>query len=249
MALKAPTKISLFKQLANYDSESGISRIVCVDEFVGEYSGLVSSNGGGWCRLDGDFGRKYKVCIAKRSGELRFSWEPADDERSQISQEVAEFGAGKFTKGAAIYLIKICGVSHRNSSRPIRQDIRAALKDGPCVACGTTSQIEIDHKNGLYNDPRVLSAETQLITDFQPLCKHCNDQKRQTYNYTKTTGKRYAATCIPMLKPFGIDFVQGNETFDPTNVNATVGSYWHDPVHFMEEVTKRLKKKMILVEN
>jgi hypothetical protein len=249
MATKAPTKISLFKQLSNYDSVSGISRIVCVDEFVGEYSGLVSSNGGGWCRLDGDFGRKYKVCIAKRSGELRFSWDLCDDERSQISQDVTEFGAGKFTKGSAIYLIKICGVSDRSSSRPIRQDIRAAIKDGPCVACGTTSQIEIDHKNGLYNDPRVLSAETQLITDFQPLCKHCNDQKRQTYNYTKTTGKRYAATCIPMLRPLGIDFVQGDETFDPNNVNATVGTYWHDPVYFMDEVSKRLKKKMILIEN
>ena len=249
MALKAPTKISLFKQLANYDSESGTSRIVCVDEFVGEYAGLVSGNGGGWCRLDGDFGRKYKICIAKRSGELRFSWDLCDDERSQISQEVVGFGAGNFTKGSAIYLIKICGVSNRSSSRPIRQDIRAALKDGPCVACGTTSQIEIDHKNGLYNDPRVLNAETQLIADFQPLCKHCNDQKRQTYNCTKTEGKRYGATRIPMLRPFGIDFVQGNETFDLEDPNTTVGTYWHDPVYFMEEVAKRMKKKMILLES
>ena len=249
MALKAPTKIYLFKQLANFDSESGTTRIVCVDEFVGDYASLVSSNGGGWCRLDGDFGRKYKVCIAKRSGELRFSWNLCDDERSQISQEVADFGAGKFTKGSAIYLIKICGVSDRSSSRPIRQDIRAVLKDGPCVACGTTSQIEIDHKNGLYNDPRVLSAETQLLSDFQPLCKHCNDQKRQTYNYTKTTGKRYAATSIPMLKAFGIDFVGGNETFDQNDVNSTIGSYWHDPVYFMEEVAKKLKKKMILIDS
>jgi hypothetical protein len=52
-----------------------------------------------------------------------------------------------------------------------------------------------------------------------------------------------------MLRPLGIDFVQGDETFDPNNVNATVGTYWHDPVYFMDEVSKRLKKKMILIEN
>ena len=242
MATKSPTKINLFKELSKFNEEIGVSEIVCVDQFTCNYSGLVSGNGGGWCRLDGDFGRKYKVCIAKRSGELRYSWEPTNEERTEISHQMASYGGANFTKGTAIYLVKICGFFDRSSTRPIRNDIRSALKDGPCVSCGSSSQIEIDHKNGLYNDPRVLSSETQLVSDFQPLCKHCNDQKRQTYNYTKTTGKRYPASMIPMLRPFGVDFVEGTDDFNPKDPNATVGSYWHDPIHFMNELKKIIKK-------
>jgi len=239
MASKSLSKIALFKKLAEYDPSTGLSRIVAVTEFVAEYASLVSSNGGGWCRLDGEFGRKHKVCIAKRSGELRFSWDPEEYERSLISSQMAEFPGADFTKGNSIHLIKICGILDRSSARPIRQDIRNALKNGPCVACGSCSQIEIDHKNGLYNDPRVLSAETQTIDDFQPLCKHCNDQKRQTYNWTKQTGKRYPATMIPMLRHFGVDFVRGDETFDPKDPDTTVGSYWHDPVEFMSALASK----------
>ena len=54
--------------------------------------------------------------------------------------------------------------------RPIRDDIRKALKDQPCVVCGSRSSIVLDHKNDLYNDPRVLDTATQTIDDFQPLC-------------------------------------------------------------------------------
>ena len=216
--------------------------VVSVEQFTDKYAGLITGNGGGWCRLDGDFGRKYNVCIAKKSGELRFSWQPSDEEKDLFGNEMRTFPGANFTKGNSIYLLKICGNSDRSSARPIRQDIRNALKNGPCVSCGTTSQIEIDHKNGLYNDPRVLSAETQDVSDFQPLCKHCNDQKRQTYNYTKTTGKRYPATMIPMLKPFGVDFVEGSEDFNPLDPNATVGSYWHDPIYFISQLVANLKK-------
>lgn len=239
------SKINLFKILSNYNEETKTSDIVCVNQFTGEYSGLISGNGGGWCRLDGNFGRKYKVCIARQNGELRFSWTPTDEEKLQISQEMLAFGGSNFTKGIAIYLIKICGALDHSSGRPIRDDIRNALKYGPCVSCGTTSQIEIDHKNGLYNDPRVLSIDTQILDDFQPLCKHCNDQKRQTYNYMKATGKRYPATMIPMMKPFGIDFILGTEFFDYDDPNTTVGTYWHDPVHFMTTIYELYKNKII----
>ena len=243
ISTKAPTKIDLFKELSQYQEDTGVSNVVSVDQFTDKYAGLNTGNGGGWCRLDGDFGRKYKVCIAKKSGELRFSWQETEEEKELFGNEMRAFPGANFTKGTAIYLLKICGNSDRSSARPIRQDIRAALKDGPCVSCGSTSQIEIDHKNGLYNDPRVLSAETQDISDFQPLCKHCNDQKRQTYNYTKTTGRRYPATMIPMLRPFGIAYVEGTDGFNPEDPNATVGTYWHDPIHFMSEISQMLKNK------
>jgi len=243
-AVKTMSKIDLFKKLSHFQSDSYTSRIVCVDEFVGDYLGLQLGNGGGWCRLDGDFGKKNKICVVKRSGEFRFSWRPTDEEDAQLRAEIASFmqqnaSSVVFTKGNSVYLLKICGILNDISARPIRQDIRTALKAGPCVVCGTGSQIEIDHKNGLYNDPRVLSAETQTVDDFQPLCKHCNDQKRETYNYMKREGKRYPATLIPVWKPFGIAFTVGNETYDPMDTNATVGTFWHDPVAFASFVAQR----------
>jgi hypothetical protein len=68
------TKIELFKELANFDSIISVSRFVNANEFVNKYSGLRFGNGGGWARLDGDFGRKYKVCFVSANGAKRLSW-------------------------------------------------------------------------------------------------------------------------------------------------------------------------------
>ena len=124
--------------------------------------------------------------------------------------------------------------------RPIRKDIHAHHKATGCVVCGSHSDLVTDHKNDLYNDPRVLEATTQTIDDFQCLCNHCNLQKRQVSKTTKETGRRVGATTIPSLAIWGVDFVEGDETFDESDVNAMVGTYWYDPVEFM----KKLKQKI-----
>lgn len=126
-------------------------------------------------------------------------------------------------------------------NRPIRKDIHAYHKKtvGACVVCGSKSSLVTDHKNDLYNDPRVLDTKTQTKEDFQCLCNHCNLQKREVAVKTKSTGKRYKATLIPQLAPFGIDFIEGNEEYDPEDINAMVGTYWYDPVAFMEEIYNR----------
>ena len=105
-----------------------------------------------------------------------------------------------------------------------------------CVVCGSHSDLVTDHKNDLYNDPRVLCAATQTIDDFQCLCNHCNLQKRQVSVKTKQTNQRIPATDIPQLAIFGIDFIHGDKTFDPSDVNAMVGTYWYDPVAFMAHI-------------
>jgi hypothetical protein len=230
-------KIELFKELANFDSNTCTTRFVNVNEFTGKYSELRFGNGGGWARLDGDFGRKLKVCVVKKNGSKRFSWNQTEEEETTIEEELCD---KTFEKGTSIMLIKICGLQDLSSARPIRKDIRDALSKLPCVVCGTNSQIEIDHKNGLYNDPRVLNSQSQTVEDFQPLCKHCNDQKRQTCVWQKKQNKRYPATMIPQLAPFKVDFVQGDETYDETNVDALVGTYWYDPVEFMKKLILKM---------
>ncbi len=131
----------------------------------------------------------------------------------------------------------------KSGNRPIRQDIENYHKSTGCVVCGSKSDLTTDHKNDLYNDPRVLDARTQTRDDFQCLCRHCNLLKRQICKKTKETGKRYGATNIIGLKMFGIDFIEGDETFDAKDSNAMVGTYWYDVVAFMEYVKNFLESR------
>ena len=39
---------------------------------------------------------------------------------------------------------------------------------------------------------------------------------------------------------FGIDFTKGTEDFDPSDIDAMVGTYWYDPCAFMEYIKKSL---------
>ena len=112
-----------------------------------------------------------------------------------------------------------------------------------CVACGSKSDLTTDHKNDLYNDPRVLDMKTQKREDFQCLCRHCNLLKRQICKKTKEEKKRYGATNIPGIAIFGVDFIEGDETFDINNPNAMVGTYWYDVVAFMEHIKNSLKSQ------
>lgn len=122
----------------------------------------------------------------------------------------------------------------RTISQAVRREI---LKDGTCVACGSHSSLVVDHKNDLYNDPRVLDVTTQTMDDFQCLCTHCNLQKRQVSKETRETGRRYPATRIPMLAPFKVDFISGGFEYDETDVNAMVGTFWYDPLEFMKKIS------------
>lgn len=128
------------------------------------------------------------------------------------------------------------------ASRPIRKDIHEYHKKIGCVVCGSHSDLVTDHKNDLYNDPRVLDRNTQTIDDFQCLCNHCNLQKRQISKITKEKSTRIGATTIPSLTIFGIDFIKGNETFDITDINAMEGTYWYDPVAFMKYIKETNKQ-------
>jgi len=142
----------------------------------------------------------------------------------------------KAPKTGAIRQLRLNGVHHHtfdSLNRPIRKDIRAYHVSQSCIVCGSKSDLVCDHKNDVYNDPRVLDTKTQTLEDFQCLCNHCNLQKRQIAKETRSSGKRYGATRIPQLAVFGIDFIQGDETFDQDNPNAMIGTYWHDPVAFM----------------
>ena len=125
-------------------------------------------------------------------------------------------------------------------SRPIGTNIKKEHKDKPCVFCGTKTNLIYDHKNDLYNNPRVLNSKTQTVDDFQSVCNSCNLRKRAVCKKTRESGERYAASNIPHLKPLGIDFTRGDKTYDKNDPNAMVGTYYYDPVQFLEDAIKKI---------
>jgi len=260
---KKVSKLVLFKKLANLDKDTGESRIVDKAEFIGEYSELNFTNGGDWCRRS-SFAKppnNYKIATATKTGKVNLLWDASDDEKANVekyfrekcnianSTNENENGNGneniRQTRSiTSIKYIKSFGKFEAgNTTRAIRKDILEYYKTKSCVNCGSNSELQCDHKNGLYNDLRVLSLITQTIDDFQSLCRHCNCQKRQIEKKTRETNRRYGATNIPHLQSFGIDFIEGDETLDVNNPNTLRGTYWYDPIAFTKYIHMKLQNQ------
>jgi len=132
-----------------------------------------------------------------------------------------------------------CKNNDKLRGHPIREDIKKYFKDNNCIMCDASKTI-CDHKNDLYNDLNVLNTKTQKTTDFQPLCNKCNLRKRAVSIKTVKDKKRQPPP--PSIRLLGIDFTQGDENYDPGDINAMVGTYWYDPMAFMTEVLQILRR-------
>jgi len=124
-------------------------------------------------------------------------------------------------------------------NRPISKKIREHFKGKCCVACGSKKSMVIDHKNDLYNDHRVCNTDTQLISDFQPLCNACNLKKRADCRKTKEQGKRQPAP-FQLLQVGCPAFIEGDETLDENGLGLK-GTYWYD-VQAYNNFCKKLDK-------
>lgn len=96
----------------------------------------------------------------------------------------------------------------KRKSRPIASWIKKICYTRCCASCGKKSDLVVDHKNDLYNDPRVLDIKTQRLDDFQTLCRRCNLIKRQVCIDTIKQNKRQGAGEFNN----SIDFIEGDET-------------------------------------
>lgn len=198
------TKIELFEELAGID-ENGCSRWVSVDEFVGEYQGLQLLNGAGWSRDDGPFGKKYQI------------------ERDKSR-----------TPGNRTDAIRTVGFAIDGTySAYIDPEIRRMIQARRCVVLGTSNP-EVDHKNGMKNEDRVMRNEDQRLSDFQPLSKAANDAKRQFCKECKRTGIRYDAKQLGYPMSFYEGGLEHNGEED-----ACVGCYWYDPLEFKKHLQEK----------
>lgn len=162
-----------------------------------------------------------------------------DEEQKKMVEEYKQKRRNDGLKmGQGVIGFIIHGVNNEESKkRPIRKDIKDHYKQSRCITCGTRKTI-CDHKNDLYNDPRVLCEKTQTNGDFQSLCNNCNLRKRAVSIKTVKENKRQPPPYTILAMNGGIEFISGDETFNPNDPNAMVGTYWYDPIAFGKQCLK-----------
>lgn len=185
-------------------NKEGVSRWVSVTEFIGEFSPLVFGNGGSWARKEGTLAKKYKIEFDK-----------------------------SITPGNSIDRIKLAGFNNNNFTQGIKQEIKSAIKKMRCLVLGTTNP-EVDHKNGMKNDKRVMNKEGQRLEDFQPLSRAANDAKRQFCKDCKKTHKRFDAKILG----YPMSFYAGEESHNDETTSC-VGCFWYDVAEFRRHLKEK----------
>lgn len=124
--------------------------------------------------------------------------------------------------------IQLIGIDDEYSNRSIRKDILKDIKSRKCAHTGfastTQNEIECDHKNGRYDDINALDLSKQSLTDFQPLCRQANLQKRSDCKSCVLTGFRFDAKSLGYSK----SVTEGTLKYD----GSCEGCYWFDPIEF-----------------
>ena len=165
----------------------------------------------------------------------------SDDETDVIPEELlVEFLCEhKKTKHTGIIGIFVHSKksNDNDNTRTINKQIhKKIINNNSCVICGTNTQIICDHKNDLYNDPRVLNVKTQTADDFQPLCNHCNLQKRQICKEEIEKSKIYSAKNIQRYTKYNFEFPWEKKAFDKKDIYCKNDTYWFDPVEFENKI-------------
>ena len=184
--------------------EKGCSRWINTSEFVGEYADLKFGNGASWARKESTLAKRYIIEFDK-----------------------------SITSGNGIDRIRLNGFNDGDYSQHIRADIKREISSRRCVVLGT-SKPEVDHKNGMKNEGRVMRNEDQQISDFQPLSKAANDAKRQCCKECRRTGVRYDAKMLG----YPMSYYAGGPNHNMEE-DACVGCYWYDPLEFKRHLKQK----------
>jgi hypothetical protein len=178
------------------------------------------------------------IVIYKGKIKSKIYTDTDEDIKDDIKDDIDNFKNNYNGTSKGIIGIKILSIRTTNNNRPIRKDIKDFYKNHNCIICGSYSEIVVDHKNDYYNDPKVLITATQTLDDFQPLCNHCNLQKRQISKNEKETNILYSCNNILQLKCFEKEINKLNSLLP-----EKCYSYWYDPVKYIERI------KYILLNN
>lgn len=183
-------------------NDKGISRWVSCDEFVGEFADLKFGNGASWARKESTLAKRYVIEFDK-----------------------------SISPGNGIDRVRLNGFNNGDYSQHIRSDIKKDVSSRRCVVLGTSNP-EVDHKNGMKNEDRVMKNEEQRLSDFQPLSKAANDAKRQFCKECRRTGIRYDAKQLG----YPMSYYKGGAKHNGEE-DACVGCFWYDPIEFRKHLT------------
>lgn len=199
-------------------------------------------------RNDSTLGKQYK--FFRFSRKLYFSektsncWNLTDEDKEMLTKihsklKFPQKGDKNYfnNNSRVVYYIQFFGKGNKIKDEDVRSDIKKEIYKYPCVHCGTKENIQVDHKNDLKNNPRVLIKKTQKLEDFQPLCAKCNSLKRSAKQNMLKTNKRYGAKKLDLDYP--IDFIEGDETLNKEDPNWYIGTYWGDCKAFRQSLFKK----------
>ena len=183
---------------------NGCSRWVDTSEFTGKYATLKFGNGASWARKESTLAKRYIIEFDK-----------------------------SITSGNGIDRIRLSGLNDGDYSQHIRSDIKREIRSRRCVVLGTSNP-EVDHKNGMKNEGRVMRNEDQHLSDFQPLSKAANDAKRQFCKECKRTGIRFDAKKLGYPMSYYLGTAEHHNEED-----ACIGCYWYDPLEFKRHLKQK----------
>lgn len=132
-------------------------------------------------------------------------------------------------KGSISY-VQLLGLNNRfQGTRGIRQDILKAIRQQRCVVLDVGT-VEVDHKDGSYQNRIASDPKAQSLDDFQSLSKAANNAKRAHCKKCQGIKKRYDASILGYSTGWWV----GNEDYKGT----CLGCYWNDPREFNKEISK-----------
>lgn len=186
-------------------NEEGYTREILMADLIRLHPSFQTTNGGDWCRSDvSPLGKEFIIARKKQNG--------------------------------SIYSIRLDGKNKKQTEkyRGIADWIVSSLKTKKCVILDVGTNIEIDHKNGKYNDKELEDTQTQRLSDFQAMSKAANNAKRAHCRQCKETGRRFDARRLGYKE----SFTMGD--FDSVNCE---GCYWHDPQKFNRLISVDFNKE------
>ena len=244
--------MSVLTQFINeYLNERGESQMI---ERYALLPPFAYTSGDGHFRNDSSLGKKFKffrfpqkfpTTRAKILEKVSIAWKSniTDEEIEMLRRDHADLSSnemfrtnqtnGQRIKANSVQFIKFYGeAEERVGGSGVRPDIKRIIFAMPCANCGTRNGIECDHKNDMFleNEPRLSDMSQQTLNDFQPLCKHCNDVKREVKARTLRENKRQPAP------GFRVKFTEGNEIFNRNDPNWWKGTYWGDVQAFKQKL-------------
>jgi excinuclease UvrABC ATPase subunit len=196
---------------------------------IKNYKELDWNNGLGnrWCN------KQFNYTVIYKNKEKTYS----ENENDKIPKELLETFKQNYNDNDGIIGIFVHSKKIiKENNRPINKKIRKHFINIPCVVCGTTSDLIVDHKNYLYNDSKVLNNETQQINDFQSLCNHCNLQKRQISIKEKELKKIYSAKNLPLFQYIPFIFPWEQYHYNENDYTIISNTFWYDPSEFQKKI-------------